>query len=180
MTIQVFLFSMIFFLFSSNPVNGEDLRKIYKNTKVGQWVVSQLPEGITTRTSVVKKDGNILILEMKTIMEGNITNTIQSEIDLVQNRTISIMTKLPNGQVLRTPGDPARGEVPDYQFIGIETIRVPAGTFRCEHYRTTIGGKNVDTWISEEIPVNQTVKSIVTDISIELVEYGETGAVSEF
>jgi hypothetical protein len=56
----------------------------------------------------------------------------------------------------------------DAQDLGSETINVPAGSFRCEHYRTKNGQREV--WISRNVSPYGLVKSKSNDSSMELTK----------
>jgi hypothetical protein len=43
------------------------------------------------------------------------------------------------------------------QDLGKESVTTPAGTFACEHYRSSTGG---DTWVSSQVPPFGMVKSV--------------------
>jgi hypothetical protein len=54
--------------------------------------------------------------------------------------------------------------------IGTETITVPAGSFECEHYRTTRGAWKADIWFSRDVLPNGLVRMISTDARMSLVK----------
>jgi hypothetical protein len=52
--------------------------------------------------------------------------------------------------------------------VGIETITVPAGTFHCEHYRSTADGKTTDVWVSTKVAPYGLVKMTSPESSLVL------------
>jgi hypothetical protein len=58
---------------------------------------------------------------------------------------------------------------------GEETIKVPAGTLKTQHYQYQDGGTVVDAWIQKDISPYGTVKSQSKDFEMVLTGYG-TGA----
>ncbi len=62
------------------------------------------------------------------------------------------------------------------QVIGTETITVPAGTFTCQHMRSTSGKEPVDFWIASNVRPYGVVKMTGQDMNmvLEKVLTGET------
>ncbi|MBZ5563115.1 MAG: DUF3108 domain-containing protein [Acidobacteriia bacterium] len=62
------------------------------------------------------------------------------------------------------------------QVIGTETITVPAGTFVCQHMRSTSGKEPMDFWVSTNVRPYGVVKMTGQDLSmvLEKVLTGET------
>ncbi|MEJ2008972.1 MAG: hypothetical protein P8Z30_12590 [Acidobacteriota bacterium] len=54
------------------------------------------------------------------------------------------------------------------QKVGTESITVPAGTFKCNHYRTREDGKPVDLWISAKVSPYGVVKMVRNDATMVL------------
>lgn len=52
--------------------------------------------------------------------------------------------------------------------VGTESVTVPAGTFDCDHYRKTVQGKTVDTWVSTQVVPYGLVKMTSPDMTLEL------------
>ena len=65
-----------------------------------------------------------------------------------------------------------RGKVVDK---GTETIKVPAGTFTCQHMQYQDGEKVVDAWVTKDISPYGMVKSQSKEFEMVLLGYG-TGA----
>lgn len=53
------------------------------------------------------------------------------------------------------------------QDLGKESVTVPAGTFSCEHYRSSSGG---DVWVSSQVPVLGMVKSVNNGTTLVLAK----------
>jgi len=58
---------------------------------------------------------------------------------------------------------------------GEETVKVPAGTFKTQHYQYQDGGTVVDAWIQKDVSPYGTVKTQSKDFEMVLTGYG-TGA----
>ena len=54
--------------------------------------------------------------------------------------------------------------------VGTETVTVPAGTFLCDHYRTTSGNVTADVWISSKVAPYGMVKMTSADTSMVLLK----------
>lgn len=52
--------------------------------------------------------------------------------------------------------------------VGSEIVTVPAGTFQCEHYRSTKDGKTTDLWVSTKVTPYGLVKESAPDTSLVL------------
>lgn len=65
----------------------------------------------------------------------------------------------------------ARGKIVDK---GVETIKVPAGTFKTQHMQYQ-NGEVVDSWIYKDISPYGMIKSVSKDLEMVLLGYG-TGA----
>ncbi|MBU1936428.1 DUF3108 domain-containing protein [bacterium] len=70
-------------------------------------------------------------------------------------------------------------EVPEIEELGKETVKVPAGTFTCQHFRTTTDDGITDLYISDEASLYGMVKMESGESKMELVDHGKTGAVSQ-
>ncbi|HEY6293153.1 MAG TPA: hypothetical protein VI455_16500, partial [Terriglobia bacterium] len=69
----------------------------------------------------------------------------------------------------------AKGETPapsskgiDGEKLGSESVTVPAGTFECDHYRSTVEGKSSDVWVSMKVAPYGLVKMTSPDRSMVL------------
>ncbi|MDP3936897.1 MAG: hypothetical protein Q8R92_02030 [Deltaproteobacteria bacterium] len=54
--------------------------------------------------------------------------------------------------------------------VGTESITVPAGTFRCDHYRQTTGDWTGEVWVSRDVRPNGMVKMVSPEGSMTLVK----------
>jgi hypothetical protein len=52
--------------------------------------------------------------------------------------------------------------------VGTESVTVPAGTFECDHYRKTVQGKTIDSWVSPKVPPYGLVKMTSAEMTLEL------------
>lgn len=55
------------------------------------------------------------------------------------------------------------------KLIGQETVTVPAGTFKCDHYQQLMEGKTLDVWISTDVKPTGLVKMARPDFTMELI-----------
>jgi hypothetical protein len=63
-------------------------------------------------------------------------------------------------------------------FVGTDTITVPAGTFLCDHWRSSTMGHTGDEWVAKSGPVFGLIKAVSSAGTIEL-EKVLTGEKSE-
>ena len=63
--------------------------------------------------------------------------------------------------------------------LGTESVTVPAGTFLCDHYRSTTKAGTADLWVSAKVPPYGMVKMTSADMSMVLVKVlsGETSQI---
>jgi len=54
------------------------------------------------------------------------------------------------------------------ELVGSESVTVPAGTFQCEHFRSTEKGKTTDVWVSTKVAPYGLVKMSGPDTSMVL------------
>lgn len=54
--------------------------------------------------------------------------------------------------------------------VGAEKVTVPAGTFECDHYRSTANGNTADVWISTKVSPYGLVKMTSGDTKMELLK----------
>lgn len=79
--------------------------------------------------------------------------------------------------VMKTGQQPAKSAEAKGRIIdkGMETITVPAGTFKAKHMQYVYEKEVVDSWISEKVPPYNMVKSSAKDFEMVLTGSG-TGA----
>jgi len=78
-------------------------------------------------------------------------------LDGQETRSVKTIMQFPGRPPMEMPAQMGRRERAsqsadvrsEAQDLGSESVTVPAGTFRCEHYRTKDGG---DVWVSSEVP----------------------------
>ncbi len=56
-------------------------------------------------------------------------------------------------------------------FIGLETVELPAGTIKAKHYRKTNDGQTVDFWISEKVKPIGLVKLVSKSTTVSSNNY---------
>jgi len=64
------------------------------------------------------------------------------------------------------PASPSKGV--QGEKVGSESVTVPAGTFQCEHYRSTVDGKTSDVWVSTKVSPYGLVKMSSPDTTMVL------------
>lgn len=66
------------------------------------------------------------------------------------------------------------------EIVGTETITVPAGTFTCEHYRSTSNGETSDMWVSTKVAPYGLVKmtSAKTTMTLQKTLEHETSKIT--
>lgn len=71
-------------------------------------------------------------------------------------------------------------EMPEIEDLGMETIKVPAGTFKCHHLRSTDDeGHIMEIYLDKKVSMYGIVKMQMEEGRLELVKHGATGAVSK-
>ena len=75
--------------------------------------------------------------------------------------------------------DDADAQPLDFEDLGKETVTVPAGTFVCQHLRTTNEDQIIDVYVNDEVALYGMVKMQSGDEKMELQSYGAKGAVSQ-
>jgi len=94
-----------------------------------------------------------------------------------------VVMKMGQEPAIEMTGMPMGPKAPETDFeqtsqnLGKETITTPAGTFTCEHYRSTNNGEAVDVWIDQQVSPYGVIKS-VTPATTMLLERVITGASS--
>jgi hypothetical protein len=73
------------------------------------------------------------------------------------------MTGMPMG-----PKPPSSDLESTAERVGKESVTTPAGTFACEHYRSTNDGKTVDVWIDQSVSPFGLVKSQTPEVTMTL------------
>jgi len=66
-------------------------------------------------------------------------------------------------QAKKTAGSHGLGEK-----VGVEKVTVAAGTFECDHYRSTVDGRTSDVWVSAKVPPYGLVKMVAGEMKMEL------------
>jgi len=136
------------------------------------------------RIAIVGKEGDAYWYE--TVMEGRQEGRIISKMLVSGNPGDK---KNVTRMIFKTGDDPAmempvqmmqrgpQSQEPKGKMIdkGEETIKVPAGTFKAQHYQYQDGGVVADTWIYKDISPYGAVKSQSKDFEMVLTGYG-TGA----
>jgi len=79
-------------------------------------------------------------------------------------------------QMMKMSADAGRGEAKGkFTEKGMESIKVPAGTFNAQHMQYQDGPAVVDTWMQKDVAPYGMVKSVSKESEMVLVGYG-TGA----
>lgn len=148
----------------STPI-GVDLRKV----PVGSWaeyaISAENTPGMKGRFALVSRQKNDHTMEMamdggqlammggkmtiKMVMatQGNESQVKQAVMQMGTNDPMEMPTNAPNAQAAKfSPPDPK-------SLVGSEEVKVAAGSFKTQHYRTTTPqGHVVDVWLSDKAP----------------------------
>ena len=79
--------------------------------------------------------------------------------------SLDMMRMMPKAMQPKGPGKDIRETA---KLIGKESVAVPAGTFECDHYQDTEGGRTLDVWVSPDAPPYGMVKMTGPNTSIVL------------
>jgi len=163
--------------------------KFYSDFKpvVGGWSEYQMTtKGAAPskmKLAIVGKEGDAYWYE--TVMEGKqegrtITKMLVSGDPADQKHTKRLIFKMGNEPAMEMPvqmmgqSSKAQGKPGNVTDKGMETIKVPAGTFTAKHMQYQ-NGETVDTWVYKDISPYGMIKSVSKDFEMVLVGYG-TGA----
>jgi hypothetical protein len=144
-----------------------DLKKV----PVGSWAEYTMTigagQGMTmkSRWALVARDANSNTLETtieggpmaqaggKTVMKLVLVPDPVNAEKPVKQMVMKVGPRDPMEMPLDMPGMPAQKfEKPDpKKLVAKEQVKVPAGTFKAGHYRDTVQGMTIDSWISEDI-----------------------------
>lgn len=109
--------------------------------------------------SVPDKTGTQQIVRMRAKFPGQ---DALSEVPITQEN---------KGQWVLRPSARLSAESLKGATVGVETVKVPAGTYKARHVRYAQGGGSVDWWLSDEVP-GGVVKYSVTSADDGTVETG--------
>jgi len=167
-------------LFPSLGWGEMDLHRALLKGQAGEWIRVKNPGGLETVTVITRKNRKTLTLEVHTYRKKKPQSWVEQVFNLASQKLVRCRIKFPDGTIDELPIDQYAVwletlENHDYKSVGIETIKVPAGTFECEHYRAIVDDNLVHVWINKEVPVTGLVKSRFRGGSTRLLEYGEEG-----
>jgi hypothetical protein len=121
-------------------------------------------------------DGQRRTLLLKLLVEGGL---------IAPKRVRRAIVQPPGQQPFYLPDRLARRELPAFResagpgarLVGRERVKVPAGSFQAERYRSVEkGGKTVDAWLAREVAGWPMVKLAGPDLLLELVAHGTKGS----
>ena len=72
------------------------------------------------------------------------------------------------GRAGAAPSTPSASNPVQGEKVGAESVTVPAGTFECDHYRSTADGKTTDVWASTKVAPYGLVKMTSADATMVL------------
>lgn len=121
---------------------------------------------------MMAKKGPGMIMKQLMVLEGETPEIkrmiVQSPGDEPMEMPAGMMSGMMK-RAQRSASDQAGGTSPGLgEKIGSETVTVPAGTFECDHYRTTSEGKPADVWISTKVSPYGLVKMASADTTMVL------------
>ncbi|HSB03924.1 MAG TPA: hypothetical protein VLK23_01935 [Thermodesulfobacteriota bacterium] len=186
----VSIFSAVSFISNAYAQFGKSAGlRFYSDFKpvVGGWSEYQItPKGEAPskmKIAIVGKEGDDYWYE--TVMEGKQEGRIISKM-LVSgnpgdNKNVKrVIFKTGNEPAMEMPvqmmhmQQGSQPQEPKGKMIdkGEETIKVPAGTIKTQHYQYQDGGTAVDAWVKKDISPYGTVKSQSKDLEMVLTGYG--------
>jgi hypothetical protein len=186
--IMVFVFILAQAVFAQwGNGQGPKLRGNFKPV-VGAWAEYQMKGGkqpqSKMKVAIVGKEDNSCWYETATDIQGgrNVMKMLVSGDPNDQKGVTRMIMKRGNEQAMEMPimkqgKRPAQTSEPKGKVVdkGMETITVPAGTFRAQHMQYQNEKEVVDSWISDKVPPYCMVKSSAKDFEMVLTGYG-TGA----
>lgn len=116
--------------------------------------------------------GPSMIMKQLMVLEGETPDIKRMIIQSPGEEPMEMPAGMMSGMMKRaqrSAHEKAGGNPPSLgEKIGSETVTVPAGTFECDHYRTTAEGKPADVWISTKISPYGLVKMASADTTMVL------------
>lgn len=179
-------FLLLLLLFLSRSSWAEiDLNDTLFKSKLGQWIRVQSPGKVETTTVITKKNKKFLTLEVHTTRKNKPQSWVEQVYRLADKQVLRCRILYPDGQMDELPFDQIqiwldtiKGH--NYNLVGEEEIKVPAGTFSCSHYRAIIDDNLVHIWINSSVPLTGLVKSRFRGGSTVLLDYGQEGVAPVF
>ncbi len=184
----VFIFTQVVFAQWGGKEQGPKLRGNFKPV-VGAWAQYQIkgtgPQGQSKmKVAIVGKEGNSYWYEsvtegpggrsvMKMLVSGD-PNDSKGVTRMIMKQGNEKAMEMPIMNQGKKPDQAAdkKGKIIDK---GMETVTVPAGTFRAQHMQYLYEKEAVDSWVSDKVPPYCMVKSSAKDFEMVLLGYG-TGA----
>jgi hypothetical protein len=107
--------------------------------KTGYWLE------ITTQDP---RSGGSMYMKMLTVIDGTNTQSTRMIMQMPPQPPMEMDIQSMQAMSGRTPPPQSADISKEGQDMGSETVTVPAGTFTCEHYRTSEGD---DVWVSTKV-----------------------------
>jgi hypothetical protein len=131
--------------------------------------------GVVGKESVEGVDGFWLEITMGTNMTmksliagGEAKRMIfQQGSEAPMEMSLDMVRMMPKAMQPKGPGKDIRETA---KLIGKESVTVPAGTFACDHYQDTEGGRTVDVWVSSDAAPYGVVKMTGPNTSVVLTQ----------
>jgi hypothetical protein len=134
---------------------------------------------ITIVDKVANAGGDAFWMEMAMNgpkMRGGMVMKFLTQLDGANTHTTRMIMQMGSGQPMEMPSQMVQARHKDQptdirgsaEDLGSETITVPAGTFKCEHYRSKDGSG--DTWVASNVSPWGMVKHTGTDSTIVLTK----------
>ncbi|MFC2140522.1 hypothetical protein ACFLQ1_02240 [Candidatus Auribacterota bacterium] len=172
------LFFSFFFTASSFSLAApiQIIKELFKDAKKGEWVLTQSKKGYQNKTTVLKRQENLLILEIQNIIKGKVESKTVQEIDLNTNQITKAEIISEEDEIIKIPVKNIffnSVKITKYAQIKKETIKVPAGTFICRVYKTIANDKVGYLWLNDTVPVNHIVKAKIKHTVVKLIDFGK-------
>ncbi|MFC1668515.1 hypothetical protein ACFL1T_03940 [Chlamydiota bacterium] len=170
--ISLMLFGVVF-LFTTNAYSLK-ISEFYRSCQVGEWIEVKSSDGIVTKTIVTDLTDDTVTLQIATYQKKNCLSVSKEIVDVSSGKILKVLIKTQDGRVKEVYPDKELEDLLSLELEqkGKERIRVPAGIFDCEKYRTIYNDTVIDVWITQEVPIIHIVKVKMRGLVISLLDFG--------
>ncbi|MFH1501851.1 MAG: hypothetical protein ABIG03_02260 [Candidatus Eisenbacteria bacterium] len=170
-----------------NPWSGLDFKPV-----VGHWAEYQMTpageEPMTMRVSIVGQENDDYWYETVVTVEkqGQVITKMLVSGDPQDQKNLKRMIMKPAGepamempvQMMQGMGGPPQGEMPELPEtaavdLGVESVTVPAGTFKANHWQFTTEDFVFDSWISADVSPYGVVRGVSKEFEMVLLSHGD-------
>lgn len=137
-----------------------DIPNLMTDAKVGDWVLYEMPAGITMKQSITEVTEEALTLSIETAMNGQVLSTI--------------VQKLPRTKGEFTP--PAAKDAPadlPKPVITKGKVTVKGQELECWIIETDFQGQKMRTTLAKGVPINGLVEAVSNgSVMLKLIDFG--------